>query len=167
MEKIKRLPAKITDHCRQVACVAVRLGEALNTAGATLDIPCIRSAALVHDVCRLEKNHATAGADLLTQMGFPHLADIVGVHMHIEVDDQAPIDEAQVVHLADKLVAGSTIVSLAERFDATHKKYGHDPIVAATIERRRQAALAIQAKIERATARSIGALVTAGSGGAQ
>jgi CTP:molybdopterin cytidylyltransferase MocA/HD superfamily phosphodiesterase len=159
MEKVVRLPASIIDHCRQVARVAVRLAQAVNTAGAGLDMSRIRSAALVHDVARLEKNHAAAGARLLEQMGFPGLAEIVAVHMQIHVDKHSPIDEAQVVHLADKLVSGSNVVSLAKRFDAKLNKYGHDPIVAEKIEQRRQAALTIQTKIERAAAATIDQII--------
>ena len=155
MEKVFRLPAAIIDHCRKVARVAVRLAQTVNAAGADLDIPLIRSAALVHDVARLEKNHAAAGARLLEQMGFPALAQIVAAHMQIRVDENSTIDEAQVVHLADKLVSGSDLVCLADRFDAKHKKYGHDPTVAEKIEQRRQAALTIQTKIERAAAVAI------------
>jgi HD superfamily phosphodiesterase len=160
MEKVCRLPAAIVDHCRQVARVAEQLAGALIAAGCTLDMGRIRAAALVHDVARMEKDHATAGARLLEQMGFADLAGIVAVHMQIQVDEHVPIDEAQVVHLADKLVAGSAVVGLAERFDAKLAKYGHDPIAADKIERRRQAALAIQAKIERVIARSIDDIVT-------
>ena len=149
MEKVCRLPASIIDHCRQVSRVAVRLAIAVNASGGTLDISRIKSAALIHDVARLERNHAAAGARLLEQMGFPGLADIVAVHMQIHVDENSPIDDAQVVHLADKLVAGNTIVRLGDRFGAKLRKYGHDPIIAEKIERRRQSAMTIQAKIER------------------
>jgi molybdopterin-guanine dinucleotide biosynthesis protein A len=155
MEKVLRLPAAIIDHCRQVARVAARLAQAVNTAGADLDIPMIRSAALVHDLARLEKDHATAGARLLEQMGFSGLAQIVAVHMQIQIDEHSAIDEAQVVHLADKLVSGCDLVSVTKRFDAKLKKYGHDPTVAEKIEQRRQAALIIQAKIEGATAATL------------
>ena len=159
MENVCRLPASIVSHCRQVARVAVRLAETVNAAGGALDIASIRAAALVHDVARLENDHAAAGADLLAQMGCSGLARIVGTHMQILVDKQAPIDEAQVVHLADKLVAGSRLVTLTERFDAKHKKYGHDPVAAQRIEQRRQAALTIQAKLERLTGKSVEQIV--------
>lgn len=155
MEKVFRLPAAIIDHCRQVACVAAGLAQAVNAAGASLDIPLIRSAALVHDVARLEKNHAAAGARLLEQMGFAGLAEIVAVHMQIHVDENSAVDENQVVHLADKLVSGSDLVSVAKRFGAKLKKYGHDPIVADKIEQRRRTALTIQTKIERIAAATI------------
>jgi CTP:molybdopterin cytidylyltransferase MocA/HD superfamily phosphodiesterase len=155
MENVCGLPAAIVDHCRQVARVAERLAGALNAKGGTLDTGRIRSAALVHDVCRLEKDHAAAGARLLKQMGFAELAKIVAVHMRIQTDERLPIDESQVVHLADKLVAGNAVVALAERFDAKLAKYGQDPIAAKRIERRRQTALVIQSKIERITQRSI------------
>lgn len=148
MEKVCRVPATIIDHCRQVAAVAQRLAEAVNAAGGAIDVALVRSAALVHDVARLENDHAAAGADLLRQMGFPAMAAIVAAHMSIDVDEQAPVDEAQVVHLADKLVAGSAVVGLAARFDAKLKKYGHDAMAAEKINRRRQTALAIQTKVE-------------------
>jgi CTP:molybdopterin cytidylyltransferase MocA len=155
MEKVCRLPASIIDHCRQVANVAARLARAVNAAGGTLDIAGIRAAALVHDVARLESDHAAAGAHLLSQMGFAGLARMVGTHMQIHVDSQAPIDEAQVVHLADKLVSGSTVVSLDDRFDARHNQYGSDPVAARRIEQRRRTAQTIQAKVERLTGKPI------------
>jgi hypothetical protein len=159
MENVCRLPAPIVNHCRQVADVALRLATAVNAAGGALDLACIRAAALVHDLARLERNHAAAGADLLLQMGFPGLAGIVRTHMKIHVDSQAPIDEAQVVHLADKLVSGITVVDLAERFAAKRKKYGHDPATAQGIERRRQTALTIQAKVERLVGKTVARIV--------
>ena len=160
MEKVLRLPAAIIEHCREVARVAVRLAQAVNAAGADLDMPMIRSAALVHDLARLEKDHAAAGAHLLEQMGFSGLAQIVAVHMQIKVDENSALDEAQLVHLADKLVSGSDLVSVTKRFDAKLKKYGHDPTVAEKIERRRQAALTIQAKIERAATATIDGILS-------
>jgi molybdenum cofactor cytidylyltransferase len=160
MEKVCRVPASIIDHCRQVAAVAQRLAEAVNAAGGAIDVALVRSAALVHDVARLENDHAAAGAELLRQMGFPAMAAIVAAHMRIDVDNQTPVDEAQVVHLADKLVAGSTVVGLAERFDAKLKKYGHDPMAAEKINRRRQTALAVQTKVEQAAKTTVDRIFT-------
>ena len=74
---------------------------------------------------------------------------IVAAHMGIDVRDDSPLDEAQFVYLADKLVEGKTVVSLARRFDAKLRKFGHDSQVAAHIIRRKQAARMIQGKIER------------------
>lgn len=162
METVCRLPDPIIGHCRQVATVAERLAHTVNKAGGNLDVARVRSAALVHDLGRLEKNHAAAGADLLARMGFPDLAAIVAVHMQIDRDDHGPIDEAQVVHLADKLVLGRAIVDLETRFTAKLQKYGRNPETARGIADRRQAALAIQAKIERMSGSSIDEILRSG-----
>ena len=155
MEKIRMLPSSVIDHCRQVACVGETVAEAVNAGGGSIDIPLVRSAARVHDVARFEKNHAAAGSGLLDEMGFPAMAAIVAVHMDIDVSEDSPLNESQIVHLADKLVAGNTVVSLSQRFDAKLKKYGHDPMVAATIDRRCRAAMNIQAKVERTSGATI------------
>jgi len=159
MRDVQGLPAAIVDHCRQVARVARTLAEAVNARGGSLDIGLIDAAARVHDVARLEKNHALAGARLLEAMGFADMAAVVAVHMEIRVTPEAPLDEAQIVHLADKLVAGRTVVDLSRRFDAKLEKYGHDPQAARAITRRRQAALDIQAKVGRASGRRISQLL--------
>jgi len=159
MHDVQRLPAAIVDHCRQVARVARTLAEAVNARGGSLDIDLAEASARVHDVARLEKNHAIAGARLLETMGFVEMAAVIAVHMEIRVTPDDPLDEAQIVHLADKLVAGRTVVDLSRRFDAKIEKYGHDPNAARAISRRHRAALAIQAKVERTAGRSISQLL--------
>lgn len=149
MEKVRSLPGPVIDHCRQVARVAEALAAAV-TGGCAIDLPLVRSAARVHDAARLEKNHAAAGSRLLREMGFPSLADIIAVHMDMDVCENAPLDEAQIVHLADKLVAGDTVVGLPRRFAAKLTKYGLDPKVYEKISRRRRTAFSIQEKVESA-----------------
>ncbi|MBC2712633.1 MAG: NTP transferase domain-containing protein [Desulfosarcina sp.] len=155
MEKVIVLPRPVIDHCRQVACVAETVASAVNGSGGVIDVPLVQSAARVHDVARLERNHAAAGAGLLNEMGLPAMAAIVAVHMDINVFEDSPLDEAQVVYLADKLVAGSTVVSLSQRFDAKLKKYGHDPKISEKISQRRRAAFNIQNKVERTSGDTI------------
>jgi putative nucleotidyltransferase with HDIG domain len=149
MEKVCRLPGPIVDHCRQVAVVAQTLAEKILGRGSAIDISLVRSAALVHDVARLDGNHAAVGARLLNEMGFPAMADIVAAHMAIEVTGTSPLDESQIVYLADKLVGGNTVANLRQRFAAKLEKFGHDPEAAADIDRRLQAALTIRDKVER------------------
>jgi molybdenum cofactor cytidylyltransferase len=155
MERVCRLPARVIDHCRRVSCVAETLAGAVNAGGGNIDTPLVRCAGRIHDLARQEKHHAAAGARLLEKMGFPALAAIVAVHMDIDVHENTSPDDAQVVHLADKLVVGDTVVSLSRRFDAKREKYGHDPEVEQKIECRRQAALTIQTNIEQAAGMSI------------
>jgi molybdenum cofactor cytidylyltransferase len=155
LEKVCRLPVAVTDHCRQVARVAAALAGAVNDSGGRLDAALVRSAAYVHDAARLEKDHARAGARLLKAMGFPEMAAIVAVHMRIDASVNAPLDEAQLVYLADKLVGGTTIVTLMQRFAAKRKKYGGDTAVGAKIDRQRQTSMMIQEKLERLTGTTV------------
>lgn len=150
MEKVQRLPGPLIDHCRRVAQVAATLTSAVNERGGALDLRLVRSAALVHDVAKLEINHAAAGAHLLREMGFPAMAAIVATHMDIDLPENSPLDERQIVYLADKLVDGNTLMRLSKRFNMKQKKYGHDPQVSVKLDHRRRAAVAIQNKVARA-----------------
>jgi len=155
MEKVRKLPGPLIHHCHRVASVAAALARAVNDSGGALDVHLVQSAARVHDVARVEKNHAAAGAHLLHAMGFPAMAALVAGHMEMQLSQDSPLDEAQIVCLADKLVAGTTLVSLKQRFDAKLKKYGHDPKVSATIIRRRRMAFLIQEKVEQISGNTI------------
>jgi hypothetical protein len=134
--------------------VAVALAEAVNATGGDLDTHLIKAAARVHDVTRQAPDHAAAGSRLLTDMGFPAMAAIVAVHMDLDVDRRGPLDEAQIVYLADKLVAGNRITGVGRRFEAKIKRHAHVPELAEAIERRRQSARAIEVKLEAFTKRS-------------
>jgi CTP:molybdopterin cytidylyltransferase MocA/HD superfamily phosphohydrolase YqeK len=159
LEQVGGLPAAIIDHCHLVADVAVTLADAVNTGGGDLDAHLINAAARVHDVRRLAPDHATAGARLLAEMGFPAMAAIVAVHMDIHVDRNGPLDEAQIVYLADKLVTGDRITGVAQRFEAKIKRYGQVPERAEAIQRRRRSATAIQAKLEAITKRPVSSIL--------
>jgi len=159
MEKVGKLPRPLIHHCRRVASVAAALARAVNDSGGSLDVHLVQSAARVHDVARVEKNHAAVGARLLHAMGFPAMAALVASHMDTRLSQDSPLDEAQIVFLADKLMAGTTLVSLKQRFDTKLKKYGHDPKVSEKIDRRQRAALAIQSKVEQTSGQTIDQLL--------
>jgi len=160
MKKVCMLPETVIDHCRQVARVAEVLARAVNGSSGAIDIPLVRSAARVHDLARLEPNHTAAGAGLLDAMGYPAMAAIVAVHMDIDVSADSPLDEAQIVYLADKLVAGNTVVNLLQRFEAKEKKYRRDPKALPKIRQRRRSAFCIQKKIEQASGSTIEIILT-------
>jgi len=161
MEDIQRLPGPVIAHCRAVSAVARRLTAALNAAGSAFDIRLAAAAALLHDIARTQADHARAGAGLLKAHGFPRLAPLVADHMDLEVDGESPLDEAQVVFLADKLAAGDRLVNLEERFERKMAKYGRNPAAAARIARRRDNARRVQRKVEKATGQAIATIITA------
>ena len=130
------LPGHIIAHSEAVAKEAVRIGAALNASGLRLDVPLIRRAALVHDLARLEKNHAETGAQWLETLGYPLEAAIVRRHHDPDSDT---INESTVVYLADKCVQGADPVPLEARFLESRKKCRDSEALAAHERRRRQA----------------------------
>jgi putative nucleotidyltransferase with HDIG domain len=159
MEQIQRLPSPIAEHCRAVSEVARRLAGALAAAGSEIDIELVRTAALLHDIARTGKNHAQAGARLLLEHGFDRLAPIVGAHMDLDVRPDLPMDAAQVVFLADKVVEGERYEDLDRRFGEKLERFGGDRNVAEAIRRRWENARLIRGKVEKLTGRSIEGIV--------
>lgn len=158
MDTVAAVAPKIIAHGRAVAAAALALGRVLNRAGCGLDLDLIHSAGLLHDIARHLPDHATAGAALLSRIGFAEVAAIVAVHMEITPAPDT-IDAAEVVHLADKLVKGDGPVGLEARFGAKLAKYGANPEAVRRIEQRLADAKAIAAKVERVTGMSIAQIV--------
>lgn len=116
-------PEHVRSHCIAVCEQAMRIGTALNQAGCNLNLDLIRSAALLHDVARTKPEHARAGAEILRKEGYPEVAEIIARHHDLPktIRSEKP-DETEVVYLADKLVSGTRVVSLEERFAESRKK---------------------------------------------
>jgi putative nucleotidyltransferase with HDIG domain len=159
MESIQILPTAVITHCRTVATIARRLADALGAAGVRIDSDLAETAALLHDIARTQADHARTGAKLLEAQGFLRLSPLVADHMDLEVDGEAPLDESQIVFLADKLAAGDRPVDLEERFDRKMAKYGQEPATAARIAHRRDNARRVRDKVEAATGLNLKAII--------
>jgi putative nucleotidyltransferase with HDIG domain len=159
MEQMQILPPTIADHCRAVSKVALQLAQTIEAAGASIDIELVRTAALLHDIARSRKNHAQAGAHLLASHGFGRLAPIVSAHMDLDVNQNWPVDEAQVVYLADKLVDGDRCVDMEPRFSRQLERYSGNRSALDAIARRWENARHIRTKVEKMTGRSIEAII--------
>jgi len=151
MKEIQHLPESVITHCRVVAAMAGFLTVAVSRTGVKLNERLVRAAALVHDIARKEEPHALIGARLLDSWGFSKVAEIVAVHLDIQVQEKGPINEAEMVYLADKLVAGDQPIDLDQRFQQKIKKYGQDPQMAKAIRVRWDNARRIKAKVEHIT----------------
>lgn len=151
MEGFQVMPPSIIAHCQAVAVVARRLAEALHAAGVSIDADLVHTAALLHDIARLDRDHARAGARLLESHGFTRLAPIVAAHMDLDVNAEEPIDETQVVYLADKLVSCKCCLNLEQRFATKMETFAQDPCAVAAIIRKRASARRIRDKVERIT----------------
>jgi DNA polymerase III delta prime subunit len=69
----------------------------------------------LHDICRIEKDHDVRAYELLIREGYLREAEITLSHMgkYISADN---ISEKEIVYLADKLIMGTSVVTLNQRF---------------------------------------------------
>lgn len=156
-------PSAVASHGRAVADVAMRIGEALNQAGCSLNLRLIRAAALVHDMARSGPDHARHGGQLLRDLGMPLMAEIVEAHMDDAVPDGQPIREAEVVFLADKLAQEDSWVGLTERFRRRRDVSRSNSPARDSASRRLDAARKISERIEAVIGRPLERLLDVGS----
>jgi len=129
----------IREHSFRVMQVSELLGRALAAAGFELHLPLISTGALLHDIGKTAclgttNNHAHLGADILSGLGYPELAQVVREHVRLEeMADPRPLREAEVVNYADKRVLHDRVVSLADRFADLQVRYGRTPEAQARI----------------------------------
>ena len=116
-------PAHIQRHCIAVAEEGLRLGRRLNDAGQALDLALIEAGGLLHDILRLEPDHAAAGAALLLRLGYPRLAEVVAVHMDLHGVLPPAVDEALIVFLADKQVREDYRVTVEQRYGVAIERF--------------------------------------------
>ena len=110
-------PEEVIAHCRAVADKAEELVE---KNGITCNRELLRAACLLHDMCRADgREHPQRAAQILTMDGYPALAGIVSAHHDLP---NHPSAEMELLYLSDKLVAGTEVVSLEERFSQSRRK---------------------------------------------
>lgn len=124
------VPPHIVEHSRKVYEIATCLGRLLNSQGAALDEGKIAAAAWLHDIAKMDglqsgENHSAAGAEILQNLGFPEIAEIVRQHVVLDDDTyKGEIREAALVHYADKRVMHTAVVPLEDRFRDLIERYG-------------------------------------------
>jgi len=130
----------IREHSFVVMQLAAFLGEALAEAGFDLYLPLVTVGALLHDLGKTAclgtlTNHAELGAGILAELGYPHLAQVVREHVHLDgaIMDPRPLREAEVVNYADKRVLHEAVVTLTARFADLKVRYGRTPEALARI----------------------------------
>lgn len=112
MYEICNTPPAARRHCGAVAELAMKLGKRI---GSKIDLNLLESAARLHDMCRHEQEHAKRAGQIMRDLGYMRLADIISCH-HDCVCDGA-INEEKLLFLADKLCYGCEVTSIDERFE--------------------------------------------------
>lgn len=137
----------IVIHMKAVKELAQKLAVELNKRGCNLDINLINAAALLHDIGKGSKKHDLVGGFILRKYGYIKVAEIIEKHMNIQkLDDD--INEEQIVYLVDKLVKGTKLVSIEERFTSSKMKYKNNREIFENINRKQENAEKIKRKVE-------------------
>ncbi|MDP7116433.1 MAG: HD domain-containing protein [Candidatus Woesearchaeota archaeon] len=147
-----KAPQNIIKHLEAVTRVAVAIGKALQEKGEDVDSDVLERAGLLHDLVKFidfdnydrfsdpevvdfyeeikkkygQHNHVKASAELVAEEGYPELSKVMERHgfMCIDTEEGPKTWEQKILNYADKRVKHSTIVSLKDRFEDLHKRYG-------------------------------------------
>jgi molybdenum cofactor cytidylyltransferase len=136
------------EHCIAVEKTATEFAEKLQNSGHTLDIRLVKAGALLHDVARRQKEHASCGAQWVEQLGYHEVAEIINTHMDLPEDSINLLDERSIVYLADKMVIKNQRVNLEERFNRAFSQYGENEHIMNSIKNRLDNGKKILNKIE-------------------
>lgn len=136
-------PAHIVTHCRQVNALALRMAELLGEKGVIIDKGLLTSACLLHDIQKLQPEHADAGSKLLLTEGYPATAMLIAAHMDLPEDYKPNPDEMSLLYLADKLFRNGEIVDPQAKINELPSLFPDDPEAVKNAKRRMVCAEAI------------------------
>jgi len=128
-----QMPDHIVAHSIQVCRVGLCLVHHLKLQRMRMDEKLVLAAALLHDITKTRsfetaENHALTGGQVLTDLGYPEIGDLVRQHVRLDdYSDQISLSEAMIVNYADKRVLHDRIVSLDERMGYIQERYGTRP----------------------------------------
>lgn len=157
-----KTPDNVRRHCKVVSDVASFLAFSLKQKGIEVDVSLVEKAGLVHDALKqLEFAHKSSDKDREYWLSLKEeyaescpqemnvheyaisrffssdkkLSDILKRHGYEAMRDDPPRTwEEKLVNYADKRVMHAEIVSLKERFDDGHKRYGNNPKMTSAID---------------------------------
>lgn len=143
-------PEPVIRHCAMVTSVAVRL--AMELRALRPDLPVLRAASLLHDICKTEANHDAASGRFLEEQGFPEIGAVVATHMNLP----SPFSSEQaLLYLADKMVDGTRLISLDEKKELMRARFANAPSSWRGARRRLARARRIARAVERITGRGM------------
>jgi putative nucleotidyltransferase with HDIG domain len=151
MAKYFMLP-NIIAHSRQVMRVSLAITDNLKN-GVSINRNLVMAAALLHDITKTRslktrEPHDQSGGELLRELGFGSVGDIVKQHVMLpEFNPQEKLEEWEIVNYADKRVMHDKIVSLAKRVEDLIQRYGTTEEIKNRIRQNASNACALEKKI--------------------
>lgn len=119
-----KTPAPVIAHMEMTAKFADEIMEGLERFGLVRagERELVCKAALVHDICRTEKNHAVKSAEYLRKEGYKEIADLVRVHHDSKMEPKDRLELHEILFYADKRVWEDKVVSIGQRFGKSMDK---------------------------------------------
>jgi molybdenum cofactor cytidylyltransferase len=148
LSDIRSMPPDRVRHCYKVAEVADNLGKALTMAGEKADLDLVRAASILHDIAKGQKDHARAGGNLLVEMGFNKVGNIVSAHSDLPDGLKGSSLETKIVYLADKFVSGENLVTIEQRYDQALERFSAIENIKNEILKRREGAFQVENEFE-------------------
>ena len=151
MAKYCMLP-NIIAHSRQVMRVSLAITDNLKK-GVSINRNLVMAAALLHDITktrslRTREHHDQSGGELLRDLGFASVGEIVKQHVILlDFHPQDKLEEREIVNYADKRVMHDRIVSLAQRVEDLIQRYGATEEIRNRIRLNERMVCAIEKKI--------------------
>ena len=133
---------QIIEHGEEVAELACRLASFINDKRAGIDISLLRSACLLHDICRAEREHERVGMELMLKCGYPKIAVLIGEHMELRAHVEH-VRERELLYLADKLCRNGRIVAIDETIKELTERFASNPEARENAIKRMQTAAVI------------------------
>jgi radical SAM family uncharacterized protein len=155
-------PSHVIRHCRAVSAAAKNIAVALNKAGAELDVALVERAGLLHDIARVQPDHAAAGADIIEPID-PAAAAIIRVHMTHDINnDAASLTEADVVSLADRSVREDEYIGVTARMGEILARFRDKPEAVRRLQAKIKDTQKLVASIEALTGRTLDEIAMGG-----
>jgi len=151
MAKYSMLP-NIVAHSQQVMRVSLAITDNLKN-GVSINRDLVMAAALLHDITKTRslktrEPHDQSGGDLLRELGFASIGEIVKQHVILlDFDPKGRLEEREIINYADKRVMHDRIVSLAERVQDLIQRYGATEEIKSRIKQNESLVIAIEKKI--------------------
>jgi len=142
----------IVEHSIQVMNVSLAITDNLKN-GVAVNRDLIIAAALLHDITKTRslttnERHDSSGGELLREMGFTRIADIVEQHVVLQnLNPQGRLEEREIIYYADKRVMHDKIVSIDERVHDLLQRYGNAEEIKSLIIQNKSLVLAVESKI--------------------
>jgi uncharacterized domain HDIG len=156
----------IKRHSIQVMNVSMALVDNLKNPS-VIQSDLVQAAALLHDIAKTkaiaakELRHDLLGGQMMREMGYDAIADIVESHVFfIGFKPDANLEEREIVFYADKRVLHDVIVSVDDRVDDLVKRYGINDQTVNLINDNRKFVWQVEYKLQKFLTKNIEEIVS-------